>query len=142
MQKQGEQSLTFYSMIENPKGLRVSLLEASKETIVLIAKQREIFELRDSKKRKLTELNSLMKEIGDTTRRLDELLPEKVLKKEPFTDIPKFPKTARLRSKGKIHKIKDIEPPLKPLPEGNITDLDRLDYTLKKIEEKIANLQN
>jgi len=130
--------MTYFSRIENPKSLRKSILEAAKEVLVLEVKQKNFLELKDKRENLILQLDADLAELSTITKKLDDLLPEKQLKKELYKKTESKKKTSK-----KVRTKKQKAQPQKEghgQPDHKITEMDRLEYTLKKIEDKIAQL--
>jgi len=129
--------MTFYSRIENPKSLRKSILEAAKEILIMEVKQKKFLELKDKRENLILQLDKDLARLSTITKKLDDLLPEKQLKKELYKKTKPEKKTPK---KVTIKKQK-AEPRQEVYKQpAQITEMDRLEYTLKKIEDKIAQL--
>ena len=111
--------MTYFSRIDNPKALRRSMLEAAREALVLEAKQKAFSILREKRKLLTQELESHIKSLEESMKILDGFLPEKDIKKELDENVPKQQKGASKQT---------------------LTEVDRLEYTLQKIESKLAEL--
>lgn len=125
----------YFSRINNPNQLRKEVLLATKESIILLSRQKKSEDIKIKKGQLCEEINSTLNEIHKQIKNLDEILPNKELKKEPL--ITKKQQVKKEIEKPKLKKFLPQES-----KEQQITDLDRLDYTLKKIEEKLSRLEN
>lgn len=142
----------YFSKLSQPKELRKSILISAKESLLMLSKQKELESIKAAKDEKIDKLATVIKMINKQIKKLDTLMPNKELKKEPMKrkkhlhnsihhHIRKedlLSKTAKTKGKkSKSGKLQEIQAPKEP----TITDMDRLEYTLKKIEDKLASLE-
>jgi hypothetical protein len=152
--------MTYFAKIGAPKELRISILEAARETLVCMALHKKINHLSDEKKRLISEAKEELRQVSEICAQLEEYFPHKDLKKEAekeeaerrkeeyaersLLDEKKLDEKIRrmrkdaekekeIRQKQKVQKPKEPDLP-------SLTDVDRLEYTLQKIEKKLAEL--
>ncbi len=152
--------MTYFAKIGRPKELRISILEAAKDTIGCIALQKKINSIREEKKKLADEVKEGLRKISGVCTQLEQYLPHKELKKEAEKEEAErlkeqdsrksmlsekkleekirvmraeAEKERALKKKEKVIKPKEPELP-------SLTDVDRLEYTLRKIEKKLAEL--
>lgn len=130
--------MTFFSRIENPKALRKKILESAKESLIIELKQKNLLELKDKREELIALLDEDLAELSLITKKLDDLLPEKQLKKELYKKLAPERKTSK-KTTTKKQKV-ESQSEVHKRPAQEITEMDRLEYTLKKIEDKIAQL--
>lgn len=142
----------YFSKLNNPKQLRKNILLGAKESLLMLSKQKQIEDLKAEKDQSIQDLSEIVQDINKEIKKLDAMLPNKELKKEAMKRIhhthtevhhrvhhAKTKKTTtKSSSTSKFSKssISDVQAPKQP----TITDMDRLEYTLKKIEDKLASL--
>ncbi len=157
--------MSFYTKISDPKGLRISILEAAKETLTCMAQHKTVISIREEKQQLIHELKEDLIEISKLCTTLEEYLPHKELKKEAEKEEKERKKQESadltlLQEKRIQQKLREMQkeepqrpkaakpiqqkPAPKPTPTKmpSLTDVDRLEYTLKKIEQKLADLND
>ncbi len=148
--------MTYFAKIGKPKELRISILEAAKETIGCIAKHRKLKEIRKEKQKMIHEVKRELSHISDICTHLEDLFPHKELKKEALKEeaerkrleIQRKPALDERKLEQKIMRMRrERQPAPQKTPETpkmpetqSLTDVDRLEYTLQKIEKKLAEL--
>jgi hypothetical protein len=128
--------VTYFSKISNPKQLRVSLLQAAKEPLILLSMQKELAELRANKKRIVSELESELAGLLNSIKKLDNILPEKELKKELYESKEEKVDAIQILTRKQTVKKSDVA----VSSEKQMSEMDRIEYTLRKIESKLAEL--
>lgn len=116
------------------------MLMAAREPIVMLAEQQGIEELRRKKQIVTVELQAELKSLLESIKKLDSLLPEKELKEE----VRRHLREERDRKKGKktkVSKKKSKKTSVPAIPAADrMSDIDRLEYTLRKIDAKLQEL--
>ncbi|MFH1649158.1 MAG: hypothetical protein ABIA93_01265 [Candidatus Woesearchaeota archaeon] len=115
---------SYYVQVRTPDELRRRILESSKAVVHTLQEYQNVLEVREKKKKLLEMLKTQMEEIIVLQEKLSAVLPEFELPVEKPKPVPK--------KKGK-HKKKHSAPVQK-------TELDALNDTLSKIEEKLRKL--
>jgi len=134
--------VSHYAKISDLKKTRIALLEAAKEPVVLLSQQKIFNDLKKQKYEKVSEIESEFNDLINIIKKLDRILPEKDLrieaKKLKKVELEKElkAKTEETKKNKKSTTKKTSKPASKPL-----TDVDRLEYTLSKIEQKLASLK-
>ncbi|MCF7871602.1 hypothetical protein K9L97_01080 [Candidatus Woesearchaeota archaeon] len=113
----------YFSKIKNPKAIRKQILLTARESILALSNQKKTENIKLKKQETITEITEKMNQIQKQIDKLNKILPNQELKKETET----------------LKRIKKIPQTTQQTPR--MTDLDRLDYTLKKIEEKLAKIE-
>jgi hypothetical protein len=102
---------------------RRNILESSKMIIHIMQDNRKLKIIREKKLKLIDELKDDLKEITLLIDKLDDRMPDKHLREEkPVEEKP----------------VKDKK---KPAIEETATDVNRLEYTLEKIEKKLSSLR-
>lgn len=145
----------YFARIGKPKELRINILEASKETVICLVKEKELMSIRAQKQKVIEDVQKDIYTIQSYSRRIEQLFPYKELKEEALKEkkerdakLPPLqtPELKEIPTKKETIKTtppkplkKELSKELKLDPHRN-ADLDRLEYTLKNIEKKIAEL--
>ncbi len=128
--------MTFYKKIDKPKQFRKTLLESARDSVLMIKKEDALSEIRTMKKDLISDLKSDYQELLNKSKELDELLKKDETKK-------KLDEEARNNYQVQKVEVEEKEPPVEKTEEektSNTSEMDRLDYTLNKIEEKLKNV--
>jgi len=171
--------MTYFAKINDPKKVRIALLEASRETLILLRQQKLFLQNKDQKTKLIDSLKKDLKDITDMARRFEELLPNKEIRQEILDERARLKAEIKELQKSTNEKIKrkqsddarqlkvldaaakvsksrkkvvsqpkvEEKPPVSAseavsdLGVSPVTDLDRLEYTLSKIESKINELK-
>ncbi|MGV8163131.1 MAG: hypothetical protein ACP5N2_07405 [Candidatus Nanoarchaeia archaeon] len=156
--------MEYFTKIKEPKKLRVSMMTAARDSVIIISMLESFSETRKEKALIVSSLREDFKEMNSLCRQLSELIAdektrrevldavkinikahkEEIQKKEvqkipPKVEI-KVPKPAPV--KKELPKIQTEEEvmPQRILPKEK-TEVDRLEYTLSQIEQKLSDLQ-
>src|SRR5690606_17686250 len=107
---------------------RKSLLEAARDVVILLKNNSKFLEIKERKKELLLDIQKDMSELKILTEKLNDLILDNELKKEIAlnTDIEPETKPIKLKSKDSLE----------------VTEIDRLEYTLNKIEERLNSLKH
>lgn len=127
----------YYANIPNPVDFRKMLLEASRDS-VLILKQHEVFKkLRNAKHTEYEALKKIIEEITALTARLKKTLPQTKMRET----IPKdyHHKHASTETK-RTHKSAPSATEKKQTKAHPKTEFDRLEQELNVLEERINDL--
>jgi hypothetical protein len=158
--------MEYFTKIKEPRRLRVALMTAAKDTVVTVAMLEHFTELRAQKTSLIASLRDDFKEMSQLCKTLAELIADEKTRREILAavDAPKTraeaPAFAPLaqetvtapvvekdkkgkKGKGKGKKAEpesEPEPMPAELPKRS-TEVDRLEYTLNQIEQKLSDLQ-
>lgn len=138
--------MSYYAKISDPKASRKALLEAAKEPIIILTQKKDIEDLRKKKHALVQNIQNDLDDLLNIIKKLDKILPEKELRKqikhnkleESKKESTKKKTTSEQKkvTKTKTKQKKEVKAPV-PKP---MTEVDRLTYTLSKIEEKLSQL--
>lgn len=125
--------MTLYHRINQPEKFRKHLLLASKEVVLMQKKQHPLIEIKEQKLQAIKRMEDNMKLMGEHGLELEKLLTNNELKKKLDKQAPPsfnqiVPGSAQ---KNVVQEKKQF----------TVNELDRLDYTLKKIEDKISKFK-
>lgn len=153
--------MEYFAKIDEPKKLRISLMIAAKESIIAYSNLERLEDIRQRKLNLLAGMREDFKDASAACKALSELVSDektrrsileayKELREKETKEIAKTQKfiaqkgsprslPAAAKIKAQEAKVKAEEEPL-PMPVKKKTDMDRLDYTLSMIEQKLADL--
>jgi len=119
--------------IDNPHEVRKSLLESSRDTIMMLKMHEKFREIRIRKAQEIMRLRETMKDISKLVVRLKSSIPDIKI------NLPAPPR------QEKPKEIKQAQPaaPARPKPveqKSPVASLSDLDSQLKQIEEKLGRL--
>ena len=117
--------MTFFLRIQDPTPLRKDILKSAKDVILVQYKAQKVQQLRTQRKRYKGEISELLGSLENKTNKLIEKLDAKDLDVE--VDIS--PSVTFDESSKETQKT----------PE-ELDETDRLEYTLKRIEKTLSNL--
>jgi hypothetical protein len=122
----------YFIYLKNPLEYRRQLLESSRKSIHCLKSYQRIILLRQRKIEELQKLKASIKELLYLDRKLSERLPKYDSK---FLEGPKDEKAKRPKVQP-IH----IRKPIASTPHNEKSELDRLEDSLSKIENKLREL--
>jgi hypothetical protein len=145
--------MEYFAKIDEQKKLRINLMLAAKESILAFSTLEQLEDIRQRKINLIAELKEDFKDASASCKALSELISDektrkaildsyKTLKlKESHLKVPPVvaPKSKTKEIKEAKAKETDAEEPL-PIAVKKKTDVDRLEYTLSMIEQKLADL--
>lgn len=114
--------MTFFVRVADPKQLRKTLLEAAKDTILYQYAYEEFLQLRQEKAEVLKQIKSDLSELLNLLGEIDEVLEGKDLD----VDLPEL--------------FDESDEDSEQESTESLTDVDRLEYTLKRIESTLESL--
>ena len=117
--------MSYFVKLVNDAAIRVNVLETSKKVVHSMQNYYNLLEIRKQKLEIMELLRTEFKEITLLISKLNELLPDKDLLKEPL------PKEAKVTSSKKTAKDVVQAPP----------DIDKLSQVLNNIENKLKELK-
>jgi hypothetical protein len=120
--------MSYFFRINKPEEFRKSLLKEARDVILLLKSEEKIDDLLNKKKVLLKELKNMMVEINSLAHKLNEVILDTDLKLEFASGIDFIEEP-----KEDLYENHDLDK--KP-----VTEVDRLEYTLSKIEEKLNRL--
>ncbi len=124
-----EKEKKFYVALNNPVGVRRTILEASKDIIKSLQRYEKSKEIRKQKIEAIFEVRKLIRDIKKLTSSINSKLPY-------------LPKVQKRKEKKKVEKEK-IAPELKKeLEKVKATDLKKLEDELKNIETELSKLSS
>lgn len=140
----------YFVRIENPKHTRKQLLQVGRLAILTLRNQKELRLLRSKKVQAVQILEHDMTELNSLFAKLNGLLPNIDLSEIPAKEEPELPK---FKPKKKEKPKPKKQPKEKPEPSKGIkynkpgsqnlnSEVERLEYTLNKIENTIKNLDD
>lgn len=91
--------VTYYARINDAKAFRKKLLEAARDNLMLISRDKEFEDIRQRKRLLVSELNDVFKDLGKLVGRLDVLMPEKAIKEELRQELKKAADALAFRMK-------------------------------------------
>ena len=127
--------MEYFARIQEPKKLRLSMMKTARESIVMMALIEEVEIIREQKLELIDSLKEdfdcITKFYGDMANLMgDEKTRSEIIKTAAKEDVPSKPRTkAKVSEQKEAHSL-----------EKSKTDVDRLEYTLKQIEDRIAQL--
>ena len=136
--------MSLFSKIDEPLKFRRTLLTTAKNAVIIQKKQLTLNDFKEQKKVLIKKLHEDMHFLNERVSFLETLLvtdeikeqlkniPVKKVEPEPLKELPK--------EEFIPVKKKEPEKEVKKEPDTSFSDLDRLEYTLNKIEEKIGKL--
>ncbi|MFT4282888.1 MAG: hypothetical protein ACMXX6_00505 [Candidatus Woesearchaeota archaeon] len=122
--------MSYFFRIENPQDFRRNLLQGSRDVILLLKSESQIDDIINKKKVLTRELKDLMSEINFLCAKANDIILDTDLKLEFAAGI----------NYTEPSKIELKEPQEAQISSKPVTELDRLEYTLGKIEEKLQRL--
>lgn len=143
----------YFVRIENPKHTRKQLLQVGRLAILTLRNQKELQSLRSKKVHAVKVLENDMAELNSIFATLNSLLPDIDLSKIPKPEEPDLPKfKPRPKKKEETKPKKEVKPTKpkqnkgvkynKPGSQNLNSEVERLEYTLNKIENTIKNLDS
>jgi hypothetical protein len=146
--------MEFYAKIDEPRKLRINFMLAAKESIIAFSRLEQLEEIR---RRKVNLIGAMKEDFRDAAvacKALSELVSDektrktileayKALKAQEAKEIaPKPAVKAPLKPPKPKHAVaaEKAEEPLQ-IEVKKKTDMDRLEYTLGMIEQKLSELQ-
>lgn len=142
----------FYVGVKDPIEIRRSILESSKELVQLMQDFEKFKEMRDTKIKLKEELKKEVNDVQSLMRKFKSKLPKTevrvklfrehtVANEEEEEEVPtKKSKGKKSKSKSKGRKIKKVKVAPKKVVKKNLSELDKLESELKKIEDKLGRL--
>jgi hypothetical protein len=155
--------MEYFAKIDEPKKLRIGLMTAAKESIIACSILENIEDIRQKKLNLTAELREDFRDASISCKELSELISDEKTRKAILDSFNEFhkkelaaqniqaamtkangnstPKAAPV-PKAKQHEVKYTKEEDEPLPMDvkKKTDVDRLEYTLSQIEQKLADL--
>jgi hypothetical protein len=151
--------MEYFKKIEEPKKLRISLMIAARDSILVTSMLENFSNIKKEKSELILSLKDDFKEINGLCKQLSNLIADdktrkeiieslKVVKaKEDPKIVDKLPPSFKVKTEIKQpsvfsvpkDKYPDVKLPAKEEPKGK-TEVDRLEYTLSQIEKKLADL--
>lgn len=142
----------YFVKIQNPKHTRKQLLQVGRLSILTLRNQQEVTKMRVEKQGLIKELQQDIQRIEKSMDALNSLLPQIDLSEVPEKKKPNLPKIkpkpqkeekkpkkqAKPKQKEPAKKVKYTSPGSKNLN----SEVERLEYTLNKIENTIKNLDD
>jgi hypothetical protein len=126
-----EETGSYYVSVRNPVDTRRHLLESTKKVLMSLQNYQRLLLIRKEKQLRLEALKQSIKELGYLGGRLNSKLPQYdvqvlgALKKTRHEDV-------------RTEQIRESKPPA--VPKHEMTELDRLEASLRSIEEKLNSL--
>ena len=139
--------MEYFAKIQEPKKLRLSLMKAARESIILVSLLEEIERLRETRAELMDAVKEDFKSMEESCNALLNLLGDEKSRQELINSFRETQKEEEredakaVRLSPRTHS--DIKARSKQTPVLDIkakTEVDRLEYTLKQIEDKIASL--
>ena len=121
--------MSYFFRIENPQEFRRKILQGSRDVILLLKSEIQIDDAINRKKVLTRELKDLMQEINVSCDSLAKVILDTDLKLEFASEIEYV-------EEPKV----ELKEPKEAFVQKPATELDRLEYTLNKIEEKLQRL--
>ncbi len=112
--------------ISSPENVRASLLESSKDLLVILKQIEEIKVIRDKKKLKIEEMTSKLRSISASLNRLKRTVPSIVAVDKKIVPV-----------KEEVSKIV-VKKKVEPVLEKSKTELERLEDEISLIESKLV----
>lgn len=143
--------MEYFAKIDEPKKLRLSLMKAARESIVMISTLEEVEMIRQRKTELMEEVKEDFKNIEEFCKEMSNRLGDEATRKEMIESFKQMmkeeekadAKAMKLTPKASPKEKEKEKPQEKPAPKLDMkvkTDVDRLEYTLKQIEQKISDL--
>lgn len=117
--------MTYFYRFDNPKNMRLNLLEAAKDSLLIISLKNKMSITQQRKNFLSQKLNAALREIESDMNSLNSKLPNKEILREP--DYSPREKTSSQK---------------KYVPMQKNTEEDRLEYSLQSIEKKLQQLKD
>ena len=118
--------MSYFVKIEDPKKLRINLLETTRSFLIIAREHKLLQDIRERKRLLIEEARSDLKKIIQTANSLNDLFPEDAIKDEA--------------KKEALSLREEVEESI-PQQAPKLTDLDRLQYTLDKIEGRLSQIE-
>ena len=136
--------MSLFSKIDEPLKFRRTLLSTAKNTVIIQKKQLTLNEFKEQKKVLINKLHDDMSFLNERVSFLESLLVTEDIK-EQLKSTPvkeKTPEPVKEAPKEEFIPIEEKTPvkEAKKEVESPVSDLDRLEYTLNKIEERLKKL--
>ncbi len=148
--------MEYFAKIDEPKKLRISLMLAAKESILACSILENIDQIRQTKLNLAAELREDFKEASASCKALSDLISDEKTRKAILDSFNEMRKKALEQQKQamtppkldavpkqqlpKAQKSKTEQDEPLPIDVKKKTDIDRLEYTLSQIEQKLAEL--
>ncbi len=115
------------------------MMTVARDSALLLTKMEDFYNMRDRKKELTLDLKNMLQELEELVRRLEPLMADPDLRAE-IEDEYAF----SLKEKQHEEERKKISSTLhtKDVKTKKITDVDRLQYTLDKLEKKLEELNS
>ncbi|MFA6073593.1 MAG: hypothetical protein WC758_05755 [Candidatus Woesearchaeota archaeon] len=146
--------MEYFTKINEPRKLRISLMTAAKESVVLLSMLEDLYELRRTKIEVVKSIKDDFKELNILCSQLANLVADEKTRKEVLEaiklsasskDVPsKKSEVLKLptEKKDSIKNVKNTSDEVKVSEIKKKTEVDRLEYTLSQIEQKLADLNS
>jgi siroheme synthase (precorrin-2 oxidase/ferrochelatase) len=137
--------MEYFAKIEEPRKLRISLMTAAKESILAISSLEKIEDIRKRKSDMMAELKNDFSDTSLYCKALADLIADEKTRREILDSIKSIMAEADAEEKkalkAKALAAKQTAEVEKPVPAAEKkTEVDRLEYTLARIEQKLAEL--
>ena len=145
--------MSFYSRINSPDEFRKALLTTAKTVILTQTDYEELKSIKQKKSELIKAMEKNMDSIGELGYELEKLLTNTNIKKKLDAKAPNSYNYYEEEDKTEIKPTPTPKPKASPKPKSKeipqertfkqdnneLNELDRLEHTLRKIEERIAN---
>lgn len=133
--------MEYFSRISDTKNLRIRMMTVARDSILLLTKLEDFHQLRANKLNLINSLKEEIQALEDLSKRLELLMADPELREEIEEEY-----SFELKEKQHQEERKKIGATLEktnqaPKPQKT-TDVDRLQYTLDKLERKLQELNS
>lgn len=138
--------MEYFTKIEDPKKLRISLMTAARDSIIVLSMLDSFTEIREQKTELMADLKDDFKEMSILCKQLSEMVSDEKTRKDILENAKNLrikeepPKSYSKPGQKEVFKHTPFYPQTKTPEVKSKTEVDRLEYTLSQIEQKLADL--
>lgn len=146
--------MEYFTKIQEPKKLRISMMTAARDSVIIISMLESFTEIRKQKSELVISLKDDFKEMNNLCKQLSEFIADEKTRREALETVRIQAKEETLKPQSKtiknskigvqkteLPKIQTEEEVMPRFTPKQKTEADRLEYTLAQIEQKLADLQ-
>lgn len=133
--------MEYFAKISEPRKLRLSMMTCAKESIIMISLLEEIEAIRQKKTELFDETREDLRACSELMTRMNEFIGDEKTRMEvlnSYTASEKSEPHKTAKPQAKVSESKNSAASYDGIKEK--TEVDRLEYTLRQIEERIAKL--
>ncbi|PIN80719.1 hypothetical protein COV13_03115 [Candidatus Woesearchaeota archaeon CG10_big_fil_rev_8_21_14_0_10_32_9] len=132
--------MEYFSRISDTKNLRIRMMTVARDGILLLTRLEDFNALRAKKLELINSLKTEIKDLEDFSKRLELLMADPELREE-IEEEYSFDLKEKQHEDGR-KKMSASLAKAEPQKVSKTTDVDRLQYTLDKLEKKLMELNS